>query len=149
MVDPLLLNRPAQRIQALMLAAPRPIAVAAVLELHFVDGLQYPFDRQLHQLVFETADAQRPPLLASRLRDVAAPLRLWAVAHGPKSLRQRPEIPLQLACVLLLAHAINPHRPVPGQCFEAGTQVVHVVDMMIQTGEYQLRIAARLLAYPS
>jgi len=52
MVDALLLDHSPQRIQALMLAAFRSVAVAAVLELHLVDGFQHPFHRQLHQLVF-------------------------------------------------------------------------------------------------
>ena len=61
LVDAPLLDRPTQFVQTLMLVAPRSIAVAAVLELHFVDGFQHPFDRQFNQLVFKTADPNALP----------------------------------------------------------------------------------------
>jgi len=73
---------------------------------------------------------------------------LWAVAHAPQPLREILEIRFQVAPVLLLGHAINPHRPVCGQCFEAGAQVLHIADVMIQAGEDQLWITACLLTYP-
>ena len=52
-VHALLLDRSTQFIQTPMLAAPRPVAVAAVFEHRLIDGFQYPFHRQFDQLIFK------------------------------------------------------------------------------------------------
>ena len=83
MIHAFLLDRSAQLVQTPVLAALRPVAVAAVFEHRLVNRLQYPLHRHLDQLVFKTADRQRPPFLTPRLRYVAAPLRLRTVAHSP------------------------------------------------------------------
>jgi 2-polyprenyl-6-methoxyphenol hydroxylase-like FAD-dependent oxidoreductase len=51
--------------------------------------------------------------------------------------------------VFLLGDAINSHRPIAGQRVVAGAQIVHVVDVVVQAGEYQLWMAACLFTYPS
>ncbi len=83
LVDPFLLDRPAQFIQTSVLAASRSVALTAGLEYRLVDGLQNPLERQLHQLIFKTADTQWPSLLTAGFRDVAATFRLGLVAHPP------------------------------------------------------------------
>jgi hypothetical protein len=63
---------------------------------------------------------------------------VWPIAHVPQPVRELLEILFQIHSVLLLGDAINPHCPVRRQCFEAGTQMIHLADMMIETGEDQL-----------
>jgi hypothetical protein len=122
-----LLDGPPETVQALVVAAPRPIAIAAVLELHLVDGLKNPFDLQPHQLVFIIADGERPPFLASRLGNIGAPPRLRPVAHVPQPARELLDVLLQIRSIAFLRDAINPRCPICGQCFEAGAQVIQAV----------------------
>ena len=57
MIDSFLLDRPSERIQTLVWAAPRSVSIAAVFEYGLVDGFQRPFRRFLNNLVFEFADS--------------------------------------------------------------------------------------------
>ena len=54
--DALLLESPAEGIQTLTWAASRPVAVAAVFENGFEDGLQRAAGRGFDNLVFQIAD---------------------------------------------------------------------------------------------
>ena len=47
-----------------------------------------------------------------------------------------------------LCYAIHSGRLIGAQCVVAGSQIVHITDVVIQTGKYQARLLARPLSYP-
>src|ERR687891_1394402 len=91
-VDPPPVDPDHERIQRLVLAAPRPEAVGEAEEVRLVDGVQHFHYRALDDLVLQRGDAERPlpavglgaVLPSGRLRPVAmywhhnhCPARLW------------------------------------------------------------------------
>ena len=69
----------------------------------------------------------------------------WAESHQVVHFYAGQWCTFTPALTLLLRHAIHPHCPILGQCFVAGTQVIHIRDMVIQTRKHQPRLLARLL----
>jgi hypothetical protein len=55
---------------------------------------------------------------------------------------------LQILAVLMLCYAILSGRLIGVQTAVAGTQIIHIRDVVIQTGKYQIRLFAGLLTYP-
>jgi hypothetical protein len=148
MVDPFALNRESQRIKALVLAASGSVPVAAVFKYRFVNRLQRPLHRSLHNFILKIADPQWTALLAARFGNIAPALGSRTISHPSESLRQILKIALQIPAVLLLGYAIHPGRLVGFQTAVAGPQIVHIRDVVIQTGKYQIRLFARLFTYP-
>ena len=50
--------------------------------------------------------------------------------------------------VFCFGHTIYPHRPILGQCIVAGSQVVHVSDMVVEAGATENQKSAPVLCEP-
>jgi hypothetical protein len=148
MVDLLLLYRPPQGIQAFVLAAARAIPMTTVLKYGLINRFQRPFDRLFNDLVFKIADSKRSALLTARFRNIAAAFRPRTVAHPLQPCRQIPKILFEISPVFLLCYAIHSGRLLGVQCVVAGTQVVHIADVVVQAGKYQARLLACPFTYP-
>ena len=98
-----------ERIQRVMLAAPRPEPVREPEKVRLVDGVQHLDRRALDDLVFQRGNAERslPPV---RLRDVHPTHRLRSVRSSLQPLGQVLEIALQLLAVLSPRLAIHARR---------------------------------------
>jgi hypothetical protein len=87
-------------------AAARPIAVAAVQEVLFVDRAQQRRAGQLHELVFQCRNTQRS-LLSVLFGDQHAPDQLGPVAFRLHALGQIGEVRFQVACVDLCRQPVD------------------------------------------
>src|SRR6516164_8742741 len=84
----------------------RPVAIAARQEILLVDGLQYPGDRQLQQLILRGRYTQRP-LSSIRLGYVLSPHQLCMVEVPLEPLNEVPDILVQILLVFLGAYPVN------------------------------------------
>src|SRR5919106_2093102 len=105
-VDPPPVDPDHERIQRLVLAAPRPEAVGETEEVRLVDGVQHLHYRALDDLVLQRGDAERP-LPAVRLGDVLPPGRLRPVGAPLYASMQIREVGLEVRLVLVPGDAVD------------------------------------------
>src|SRR5712691_3785932 len=79
----LLLNGAPKLVQGLVRRASRPIAVGTFYKVRFVYLLQYPRQRQRHQLVLKAQHAQRSLLARARFRNIDSLHWLRSITHPP------------------------------------------------------------------
>jgi site-specific DNA recombinase len=108
---PLGLDPHRERVQRIMLAAPRPKPIREAPEVHLVDGVEHLDDRPLNDLVLQRSDPQRP-LPTVRLRDVRTPRWRRPVAPRLHPLVQILQVDLQVLPVTGPGHPIHPWRRV-------------------------------------
>ena len=77
-----------ERVQRIVLAAPRSEPIAEAQELRLVDRRQGHDHRRLYDFILDGGDAERP-LLAVRLRDIHPPRR-------QRSIRSRMDAPMEI-----------------------------------------------------
>src|SRR5216684_2688191 len=136
-----------QRIQRLMLAAPRPEPVRKAEKIRFVDGIQHLDRRALDDFVFQRRDSERslPPV---GLRDKHPTHRLRSVRSALQPIGKSLEIFFQLLAV------VPPRLPVHARCGfllqaeVSPAQCVQVVDVVQERREPQLLILSCCLTYP-
>jgi hypothetical protein len=108
-VDPLLLEGTPQCVKTLVGATLGTVAVATVVKQRLKQWFEHPLGGELHDLIFEAADAQRSSLLTARLGNVYPTLGVRAVSHPFEASGQILEICLQICCIHRLGHLINAH----------------------------------------
>jgi len=122
-----------ERVQRIVLAAPRPEPIGEADEVPLVDRLQHHHDRLLDDLVLQAPDAQRP-LRAVRLRDVCPPGGTGTVAALVYLIVQVCQLCFEAFSVGLPHHAIDARRGVPRKREIALLQEIDG-DVMQQRGE--------------
>ncbi len=106
-------------------AAPRPVAVAAVKEVLFVNRAQQFGAGQLHELVFQSRDAQRS-LCSVLFGYVDAPDQFGPVAFRLHSLGQIGDVRFQVACIGLCRKPVDAAGRVPVQVVPAVHQQLDI-----------------------
>ena len=95
-----------ERVQRMVLAAPRPEAIGEAEEVRLVDGVQHFHHRALDDLVLQRGDAERP-LPAVGLGDVLPPGRLRPVGAPLYASMQIREVGLEVCLVLVPGEAVD------------------------------------------
>jgi hypothetical protein len=95
-----------ERIQRIVLGAPRSEPVGEAEEVRLVDRVQHLHQRPLDDLVLECRDAERP-LPAVGLRDVLPPRRLRPVAAAHHAAVQVADVAIERARILLPRHPVD------------------------------------------
>src|SRR5439155_9737779 len=91
-------DRRRERIQRVVLTAPRTEAVREPEKVRFVDGVEHLGDGALDNLIFQRGNAERP-LPPVRLRDVRSPNRLCSIRAPLQPLGEVAEIGLPCLAV--------------------------------------------------
>jgi hypothetical protein len=120
-------------------ASTRPVAITAIQKVAFVDRSQQLGAGQLHELVFQRRDTQRP-LFSILLGDVNAPYELRSIALGFHTLHQVRQIGRQVLTVGRRRQSVHPAGGILVQCVPAMQQKfgvhfpVQIAKAMVFTG---------------
>src|SRR5215469_5488419 len=134
-----------ERVQCIVLSAPRPEAVAKAQKVLFPYLVENGSDRVLDDLVFQRRDPQRS-LPSVRFRNPDSARRLRSIGPTMDSAFQVGEPALQALSILCPSHPVHSGRRLPFQAMVALPQQVsgHMVQ---QGGELQLPILACRLTH--
>jgi hypothetical protein len=126
-------------------SASAAIAHAAVQEVRFIDGLQDPTRRHLHQLVFHHRYPQRALFGAARFRDIPPSHQLRPIALGLQALQQIRQSLVELLTIGRNIDAI--HSGGSGTPQLMVTLIEHrQIDHPIQAAKPMFRLRRRLLS---
>jgi hypothetical protein len=136
-----------ERVQRLVCRAARPEPVRAVQKVLFIDGLQDHDNRTLEDLILKCGNADGPGLRPGPLRDVHPSHRRCLVAPGLGPVQQRPEVALQVLCIVLRRLSVHSHGPVLAS---ESIRLFHPVDvdMVGERRQRRLRRLPRQFRYP-
>ena len=81
-------------------------------------------------------------------RNIVSSFWPWTITHPFELCRQIPKILFEALTVFCFSYAIHTWSFVSAQAVVAGSQVIHVTDVMIQTGKYQFWFLTGLFTYP-
>ena len=130
------------RIQRIMLAAPRPEPVRKIQKVLFPDLVENLHHRRLYDFVFQRCDSQWPLLTISfRYPDSSRRFRLIGPAMDPYV--EVDQSILQSVSIFLPRHSVHPFRRMPVQAVVAAAEQIDI-DMVQQGGELHLLVPAAL-----
>jgi len=135
-----------KRIQALVLAAPRPVAVREPEKLRFVDRIENHDTCVLHDLVLKHRHPERP-LFSISLRNVSSLDGLCSVSPSFQPGGEISKASFQILPVLLPRHPIDTARGLPLEAEIRLPQGVHAGDVMHEARELELSLSDCNLTY--
>ena len=136
-----------ERVQRVVLAAPRSEPVREAAEVRLVDGVQHLARRALDDLVLQCGHAERPePPIG--LWDVHPPNRLRAVRPPLQPGGQVLEVGLQVLPVVPPRLAVHPWCRLPLETEVGRPEPGRIVDMVQERREPLLPVPSCCVAYP-